>query len=84
MATKLLTKEQWDKVLPPFYHVELKNVAFRAVHYEIIKKWLEAHCGAGFIYWDEQTTYIFGSNTDLIAFKIWIMSDPFDGDGIIE
>jgi len=84
MPTKFLTKEQWDKIVPPFHHVTVKNNRFGTVHKEIIKKWLEAHCGAGFIYWDGEETYIFGSNADMIAFKIWIMSDPFADDGIID
>lgn len=84
MATKLITKEEWDKVVPPFKFMKVKNPSWSSVHREMIVKWLETHTGSGWVYWDGQDTYVFQSSGDFIMFKMWIKDDPFNEDGEID
>jgi hypothetical protein len=76
----LLTSEEWHEVTPPFCFMKVKNDRWTPVHREMIKKWLEAHCGAGWVYYDGSETYVFGSEGDRLMFKMWIKCDPFEND----
>jgi len=85
VATTLLTDEEWRAIKPPFVYMRVKNSSWQSVHRQMIVKWLEEHCGAGFVYWDKIDTYVFGSPGDKLMFKMWIKSDPFsEDDGEIE
>ena len=80
MTTKLLSKEEWLAVKPPLFYVKVKNNDWSAVHRELINKWIEAHCGDGWVFYDDYQTYVFQSDGDRTMFTIWIKSDPFEGD----
>ena len=74
---KMLTKDEWRAIKPPFSFIKITNKAWLAVHREMIVSWIEEHCGAGFTYWDGHETYVFGSEGDKLMFKMWIKDDPF-------
>lgn len=78
MATTVLTREEWLEKKPPFSFMKITNPTWSRVHRDMIVKWLEAHTGAGWVYWDEAETYVFQNAGDYIAFGVWIKSNPFD------
>jgi hypothetical protein len=83
MSKKLLTREEWIDAKPPLHYMKVDGDNWTAVHRDMIVKWLEAHCGKSWIYFDGGNIYVFGSEGDKIIFKMWIKSDPFenmDGD----
>lgn len=83
MACTLLTDDEWRQIKPPFHYMRVKNSSWQKVHHQMIVKWLEEHCGAGFVYWDGVDTYVFGAAGDKILFMMWIKDDPFEDEGEI-
>ena len=79
MATKMLTPEEWNAAVAPFWHLNVKNPAWSKVHSDMIVKWVEAHIG-GWFYYDGENTYVFGSQGDYMLFRMWIADDPFKND----
>ena len=87
MATTLLTQDEWEKasIKPPFRWIKVANKAWGIVERQMIVKWLEAHVGKGWVYWNGESRYVFQNAGDLLAFKMWIKSDPFaEDEGEIE
>ena len=82
MPTKFLSDAEWEKIVPPFHHITLKSKHISKIHKDIIQKWIELHCGDGFVY-NHGDMYVFGSEADFIVCKMWLMSDPFSEDGTI-
>lgn len=80
MTTKILTREEWLEKTPPFSFMKINNQTWSRVHRDMIVKWLEAHTGAGWVYWDENDTYVFQNNGDYMAFAVWVKSGPFEND----
>ena len=80
MSTKILTKEEWAAVRAPLFWTKVTNAAWGKTEREFIVKWMESHLGKGWVYYDGEVTYAFESDGDQMLFKIWIKSDPFDGD----
>jgi hypothetical protein len=80
MTTKILTREEWKEKTPPFTFARISNPSWSVVHREMIVKWIEAHTGAGWVYWDGEEQYVFENSGDYIAFQVWIKSDPFSND----
>jgi len=80
MTTKLLTESQWKECRLPAYYIKAYNVMWTVGQQDIIKSWLESHCGSNWVYWDGDKTYFFGSLGDRLLFEMWIKSDPFTDD----
>lgn len=69
---KLLTKEEWDDVLPPFVKVEIGPRHWSMLQRSIITDWIENNCHNGWFYYDGDRTYVFESMQDLIMLKMWL------------
>ncbi len=80
MTCTLLTHEEWMKTRAPLYTLDVKNDSWGIIQREIITKWIEAHCGAGWVYWDGKDMYVFETLADRTVFKMWIIDDPFEED----
>jgi hypothetical protein len=82
MTVKMLTMEEFkaDNIVPDFHYIKVRNDSWSAVHRQMINKWIEAHLGAGWCYWDGSHTYIFQKAADWMLFKMWIKSEPFDDE----
>lgn len=76
---KLMTRDEFlAKAAAPMSFMKVENSSWGAVHRDMIVKWLEAHTGAGWVYWDGASTYIFQNSGDHLLFKMWVKSDPFE------
>lgn len=84
MATKLLTRTQWMKKTAPFMFIKVENDSWGQIEKDMIQKWIEAYLGAGWVYWDGDKTYAFGSDGDCLAFKMWITTAFDKPEGTIK
>lgn len=84
MSITLLTREEWHAKRAPFFTMKVPN-NWSVCQREIIGKWIEAHCGAGWVYWDGDEMYVFEQLADRTIFKMWIVDDPLaDLEGSVE
>lgn len=79
---KKLTPEEWSAIKPPFHWIKIKDNASK-VEVEIVNKWLDQQCGG---WWYDGASsgssgtilYVFESPGDMVAFKLWLTTNPFD------
>lgn len=80
----MITHDEWQEKTLPIWWIKVTHPGWTSVTRQMINKWIDAHC-AGWCYWDNSETYIFGSGADFTLFKLWVASDPFSADaGIFE
>ncbi len=79
----MIEHAEWVRKAAPFYWIKVSNIGserkWSATERHMVTKWLDEHSG-GWVYWDQNETYIFEKDVDRIAFKLWAVDDPFKGD----
>jgi hypothetical protein len=81
---KQLTREEWMALKPPFHWLRVRKAEWHGFLFEIVEKYLYNHT-SGFWYHGTETNdehiFIFESDADMVAFKLWLTNDPFSKNG---
>lgn len=72
---KMLTKEEWDQVLPPFTRADIGHRHWPKQDRDIIQNWIDNNCNSGWVYHDGSTTYVFESSQDLVMLRLWLSAE---------
>ena len=69
---KMLTREEWRAVKPPFAFTEINYESWTDTHFDFCEKWIEEHC-EGWV-WHERRdkVFVFGLKSDATLFDLWL------------
>lgn len=80
---RLLTTEEWAKVMPPLVSIKVEFKEWGDVEYEIGLKYA-LRIATGWVYFTNKR-YVFEKTEDYMAFKLWLSKNPMvDSDIEIE
>ena len=77
---RLLTKEQWDAVMPPLVSIKVEFPQWTDVEYDIALKYA-LRIATGWVYFANKR-FIFEKTEDYAVFKLWLSANPMTGNDI--
>jgi hypothetical protein len=80
---KRLTSEEWHDLKPPFQWMRVRQETWPKFLFEIAEKHLYNATQGYWYHMDEGSgkhLFIFEEQTDMVAFKLWLASEPFEKD----
>lgn len=75
---RLLTPEEWAKVLPPFYYIKVNFDQWGTLEYDIAVKFIVKN-GTGWLYYNDKK-FVFEKEDDYILFRMWAENKPMQED----
>lgn len=77
-----LTAQQWHETKPPFFWMKISDIDISKT--DMCSKWLnEQITGWWHIYGSyrlgDGATYVFENKADMLTFRLWLSTNPFDG-----
>jgi hypothetical protein len=75
-----LTEEQWRALKPPFHWMKVRKTSWPSFVFEMAEKHLYTLTSGWWYHGLETNDYhlfVFERAEDMVAFKLWIASDPF-------
>jgi hypothetical protein len=79
---KILTKEEWLEIEPPFYYIRITFTQWSDLEWEIVHKWVARNC-TDWAYID-RPKLVFGSEDDFVLFRMWAEDKPMHDADMLE